>query len=604
MINKNIYLGVFGKRLLFILIMLCVFLVGTLGFVNYSITKQTILENAKNHLWGIVHSRNSQIEMWFDAKINKITITTELPVVRVIISRIALGKDNTLKATDFLQEILRYQVEEDNAFKAAGIYTLDGNLIAGTGESEHFNQNPYNTELFRLVQQSPEPVFGNLYYHDDTSAALHLAKSITGMNGEPLAVMFFDVHPQSFFDQIMNDYTGLGNTGELFLADADCLMLTKSRNPDHLPQMSHKMETQGVLNCLKGKSGIEVYKGYDGQEVIGAYIWMPMNKWALVAEMHLKEALQPVYIIRDQIHIVLIVSVLLVLIATIFISRRLSLPLVKLAEASNEIEQGNLNVRIKSVSKDEFGDLTRQFNSMVKSIRISRQELETSNQQLLHSEKLAAVGRMVASIVHEMRNPLSTVKMNMQILTKKNVLAEVESEHLAIAFEQVTRLEKMLKELLEYSKPVYPNFLNQDLKPLLQKIKYDKSELLKSKQMEYLEEYPDTPIIIRSDSDILTRVFDNLISNAIQASPDNSKICVRMLVQDEKVLVEVEDHGKGMSPKVKDKLFERFFTTREDGVGLGMSNVKKFLDILGAEIEVDSVLGEGTTIRISLKKEI
>jgi len=274
--------------------------------------------------------------------------------------------------------------------------------------------------------------------------------------------------------------------------------------------------------------------------------------------------------------------------------------LIRLVNASDEVAKGNLNVRINVVSKDEFGDLTRQFNNMVASLRHSRQEIEISNQQLMHSEKLAAIGRLVASIVHEMRNPLSTVKMNLQILKKKNVLPEIETEHLSIASDQVGRLERMLNELLEYSKPVNPNYLNMDLKPLLQKIKYDRDDLLKSKSINLIEEYPSKPVIIRSDSDILTRVFDNLISNAIQASQEKSDLCIRLSENSDRILVEIQDFGKGMSENVKAKLFERFFTTREDGVGLGMSNVKRFLEVLNADIEVESELDKGTTMKVTI----
>ena len=599
---RKLYSGAFGRRLFLIMALLSSILIGTLGFINYTFTKRTILDNAENHLLEIVRSRNNQIEMWFDDRAHKIILATNLPAVQDIVSRLISGTSKTESDSVFLNEILRLQLSEDEAFRTAGIFSLDGKLLVGPNNSEHFVINPEESDLFKQAKETLEPVFGNLHFENSHEMALHIAKSICNTQGDPLAVLFFDVHPQKFFDQILNDYTGLGQTGELFIVGSDSTMLTKSRQSEHPPEMTHKMTTKGVVDCLKGESSVEVYHGFDGEKVIGAYIWMPRNKWALIAEMNLKEAFQPLYIVRTQTYLALTVGILLILFSTIIISQRLSLPLMKLVNASDDVAKGNLNVRIDSISKDEFGDLTRQFNNMVESLQHSRQEIETSNQQLLHSEKLAAIGRLVASIVHEMRNPLSTVKMNLQILKKKNVLNEIESEHLNIASDQVGRLERMLNELLEYSKPVVPNYLNMDLKPLLLKVKYDRNDLLKSKQINVIEEYPSYPVIIRSDSDILTRVFDNLISNAIQASKENSDLRIRLTENDDRIIVEIQDFGKGMSEKVKAKLFERFFTTREDGVGLGMSNVKRFLDVLNAEIEVESELDKGTTMKVSIPK--
>ncbi len=221
---------------------------------------------------------------------------------------------------------------------------------------------------------------------------------------------------------------------------------------------------------------------------------------------------------------------------------------------------------------------------------------------MLQAEKLAVVGRLVASIVHEMRNPLSGIKMNIRIVQKRSKLTKMAQEHLNIASQQTERLEKMLNELLEYAKPVKVKFSTFDLNQLMDNILTEAQEALKRKNIKLNKYYSDEQIFIKSDPDLMTRIIENIITNAINASKMGSQLQVS-IQNGEKPLITISDQGYGMTTKVRERLFEPFFTTREDGIGLGMSNVKKFVDILGGNIEIDSTEGVGTTVRLKFNLE-
>jgi signal transduction histidine kinase len=326
---------------------------------------------------------------------------------------------------------------------------------------------------------------------------------------------------------------------------------------------------------------------------------MPGPRWALIAEMSTTEAFQPVYKFAIHFFFILGIGILLILLISIFISRKLTEPLFHLSEASNAVAQGDLNIQITPKSQDEIGRLTQQFNQMVNSLKKSRQEAEISHRKLLQSEKLAVIGRLVASIVHEMRNPLSAIKMNLRIIERKTLPVELEAQHLQIASEQTKRLEKMLNELLEFSKPVIPNLITVNLQEIFQQVISGKKSLLETKKISLVTDFPASPVICKSDPDLLTRILDNVLLNAIQASDKNQCIFMKIVLA-QNITVEIRDEGKGMSLKVQDRLFEPFFTTRENGVGLGMPNVKKFLDLLGGIIVVDSGENKGTRIIIKL----
>jgi len=185
---RKYYLGAFGRRLFLIMAMLSGVLISTLGFINYTITKKTILENAENHLLEIVRSRNSQIEMWFDDRDHKIILTTNLPAVKDIAAKLTSGNGRTAIDSLFLIEILRLQLAEDAALRTACVFSLDGKLLAGLDDPECLFIEPGESEMFLKAKESKEPIFGNLHSENFNETAMHIAKSICNPRGEPIAV--------------------------------------------------------------------------------------------------------------------------------------------------------------------------------------------------------------------------------------------------------------------------------------------------------------------------------------------------------------------------------------------------------------------------------
>ena len=452
--------------------------------------------------------------------------------------------------------------------------------------------------------KTDEPVIGGIYMVNSETAGINMAKSIVNPAGETIGVLMLLLLPENTLYELLANHTSLGETGETYLVGADTTMLTPSRNHLHPQPLTHKMPTEGVKNCLSGIDSVGIYQNISGNKVVGAYVWIPEQKWALLAEMTAKEAFSPLYRVGMEFLLVLGIGLGLVFGVSIYISRRLTQPLYNLAEASEAVAKGNLDIQINADSNDEVGQLALQFNYMVKSLRASQRKLEHSHRELVQAEKLAAVGRLVASIVHEMRSPLSAIKMNIRIIQKKGSFSGLEKEHLGIAADQTGRLEKMLNELLEYSKPVKPKYCEFDITETMNRIISDQSELLMRKNIEVIRQYPvQKPIMMESDPDLMTRIIDNIITNAINASGLGQPLEI-WLEGGEIIIIRIKDHGIGMTDKASSRLFEPFFTTRENGIGLGMSNVKKFIDVLDGTVEVQSKENLGTSITFTFSRKI
>ena len=226
-------------------------------------------------------------------------------------------------------------------------------------------------------------------------------------------------------------------------------------------------------------------------------------------------------------------------------------------------------------------------------------EVQMENEMRRISE-LAAVGQLAASIAHEIRNPLSSIKGAAQFLRKEYSDHDALCEFLDIIVEEVNVLNKITTEFLDFARPLKLNLREIDINDVLfRTLQFMQLEIAKQKvevdeQLAY-----DTPRILGDDKQ-LEQVLRNIILNALQAMPKGGKLSVISEPLENGVRVRLGDSGVGMSPDTVSQIFVPFFTTRTKGTGLGLSIVYKIVENHGGKITVESALGEGTTFEVFL----
>jgi PAS domain S-box-containing protein len=237
-------------------------------------------------------------------------------------------------------------------------------------------------------------------------------------------------------------------------------------------------------------------------------------------------------------------------------------------------------------------------------------ELEERNREIAKTHALAVVGRMASMVAHDLRNPLSSIKMSLQILGKQPAhdWGTEEQELKQIALEQVRYMEAILSDLLRYSRPdaLKPEWL--DVNKLL-----DNSVLLAQK---YIAEHQVTVEnwhqsglpTVHGDADRLRQAFSNIIINALQATEGISgrrpqvSITTRLELGEHRprIRVEICDNGCGIEPKEEGNVFEPFFTTRAKGTGLGLAIVKRIIDQHHGSVELRPASKNGTCVVVIL----
>lgn len=330
----------------------------------------------------------------------------------------------------------------------------------------------------------------------------------------------------------------------------------------------------------------------------------------------------------------LFIAGLLITLASVIFNRSIAAPLRALANAALGIAEGSLQERVPVRSRTEIGQLSHSFNLMAERLedrdrqlqgfqaRLEQKVLErthelkettrhllSAKEALSRSERAAAIGQIAAGVTHEIRTPLSALAINLQLIwqmLETNTFSQEEARQLlSTADLEVSRINRTLEEFFRYARlpkprfePVHPNALIQQVADLLQgKVQEDGVRLT----MKLGRDIPT----IRADADQLREVFLNLASNAIEAMSNGGRLTIESeRVADGEagaVVVRVSDTGTGIPPETLKRIFEPFFSTKDEGLGLGLSIVQRIVEQHGGTITCRSQQGLGTTFEVYLR---
>jgi two-component system sensor histidine kinase HydH len=223
-------------------------------------------------------------------------------------------------------------------------------------------------------------------------------------------------------------------------------------------------------------------------------------------------------------------------------------------------------------------------------------------EEIVETRRLASLGSFAAAIAHDIRTPLTSIQMNVQILRGKAQGADLES--FDITLEELRRLNAHVQEILDFAKPVQIHAVPADLRDVAEEAARGIEPLLVGRRVELAREHAEGLPPVAVDAQRLRQVLVNLLENAMIASPEGSRVVLRTRrSSDGRAALEVVDRGKGIGAEDLPRIFEPFFTTRADGTGLGLAIAQKIVRAHGGEIRVVSKPGEGATFTVLLPAE-
>jgi two-component system, NtrC family, sensor kinase len=323
---------------------------------------------------------------------------------------------------------------------------------------------------------------------------------------------------------------------------------------------------------------------------------------------------------------IFIVSSVIILI----IHRQVYSPVKELVKATTNVAAGNFDYDISIKSHDEVGKLTEAFQKMTHRLKQADEdikelvrtledkveertsELKSAQFQLLQSEKLASIGKLSATIAHEINNPLNGILTYTKLIERKlnseNFAPEEIpklSSYLTVMAREIQRCSGIVRNLLDFARQREPSLqTGVDINAVIDDAIALIANQITLNQNELIKNFNQVPSIV-ADPMQLRQVFLNIIMNSCEATQEEGRITVTtsFIEHEEMVMVRITDNGIGIQPHDLAKIFDPFFTTKESGTGLGLSVVYGIISSHRGTVNIESTPGQGTTVAIRLPAE-
>jgi signal transduction histidine kinase len=287
---------------------------------------------------------------------------------------------------------------------------------------------------------------------------------------------------------------------------------------------------------------------------------------------------------------VAIVAFVLATVAT----RRITRPLQHLAAGADAVARGDLAPAVAEAGPDEIRRVAAAFNTMTENLRRTLRELS-------HRESLAAVGEFAASLAHEVRNPLTAIRLDLERARKHAAEPERATELMDSALHEITRLDASVTDALRLAR-------SGQLTPAPLDIRQPLEAAFRAAESRFTDReadlrplaLPDEPVWTMGDAGALEQLFLNLLLNAAQALTAGAQAGVELTEEQGRLCVTVWDHGDGIPPDLMPRIFEPFYSTSPEGTGLGLPIARRIARAHGGEVDIESAPGRGTTVRVTL----
>lgn len=318
------------------------------------------------------------------------------------------------------------------------------------------------------------------------------------------------------------------------------------------------------------------------------------EQWYVITAASKKIVYAPLLQLIDRYLMIGLILLIGILLFVYYLSKTVVKPVVRMAEGVERYTNGKKYNQIES-TYHELNVLNRAFISMIET-------LEQREKEILRTEKLKYVGQLAAGVAHEIRNPITTIRGLFQLLRDHPYDEKIFKNYIDIIIEELNRMNRIVGELLNLSKPyqlILKKYSVTELIEeiiLLQRAELNKNNITILKDIHYEG-------IIYTDRNRLYQVILNIIQNSRDAMKDGGTISILTDCFENKMKLIIKDNGPGIPAETLSKLGTPFFTTKENGTGLGMATSMKIMEELKGTFEITSVEGEGTSIILTIPSD-
>lgn len=591
----------------FVLIIFITFSVITavmLSKTSVSLQKQQInaAENYRNQA-------ANQIKRWLEAR------ETSIKNHAMHIENMSIDYINSKEMTVFINRIINTDINLIDIL----IFDSNGNIINSIEGSRKINLS--QREYFIDGMKGKSTITGFYRSAIDSSPIIAIAEPV--FQGDKPEYIVVGIISHKRVAQVVESLD-FGDWGYAYLIDKEGILLSDTQfimNYMDKYNMSknneYKIHSYAIEQIKKENIGAAIYNSFAGIKVIGAFEWFEPLKVGLIVEFIDSKVMDPINSMGKFIWVFALYVMMGGIMLAFLISRELVTPINMLINASENIVDKNYENSLKIKTGSELDILIDKFNKMQSAIHSRELLLEKKNQELrVQRARAEEANRLksqfLANMSHELRTPLnSIIGFTSRVIKKSgNLLPQIQFENLNIVKNEAHHLLELINDLLDYSKieagRMEIHNEDFDLREVLNEVSNMVTPLLEDKPIKYQNfYYTEEKIRIISDKIKIRQILINLISNAIKYS-ENGIVSLSIDKVEDRYRIRVKDDGVGIAEENLKNIFDEFrqidgtYTRKVGGTGLGLSITKKFTEMLGGTIEVESKLGKGSVFTVYL----
>jgi len=477
-----------------------------------------------------------------------------------------------------------------------------------------------------LEAKNQQTYFGPIYFRNESEPYLTISVAEPGTNA---GVVVADVNLKFIWDVVSE--IKVGKSGKAYVVDShgilvahpDISLVLKKTSLSSLPQVQDAMAASTQPGILD-QAEVTIARDIQGNRVLSTYLPIRKLGWLVFVEQPLGDAFAPLRFSVLRTAWLLVGGLLASVLASLFLAQRMVAPIKVLHDSAARIAAGALDQTIEIHTGDELEDLSKEFNRMTTRLRVSNAameqkvrdlgvayaeleqknlQLEDAQEQLVRTEKLAAIGQLAGGVAHDLRNPLGAIKNAIYYLNRKLGDNEEAKENpriaqfLNIIEEEVDHSNQIITDLLSFTRLSTLSVSNVNLGEIIDNTL---SSIEIKEHTQIIKEFDVELTEVLADGDQLQRVFANLTLNAQEAMPEGGVLTIATRRKDGFAEVMFKDTGMGIDDEAMKNIFDPLFTTKTKGTGLGLAVCQQVVAKHGGTIQAMSENGDGATFTIKL----
>jgi len=523
-----------------------------LGLTIYSLFYASYESKVREELEFMLESKRSAMEAFFQEQVARLKLLS------------SLVDYNRVQDHAYLRDVFHRIQGLPHSFVDLSVINSDGDQLAYVGPYDLRDVNYARAEWFQATMSRGNHISDVFPGYRNIP---HVVVALVAREGDRKWVLRATMD-SDILNAIVRE-AGKGRAGDAFIINKKAVFQTKPLRGGDMGEVS------GYVELTRSPSGTHVGQaGIDADKMMAATTWVKDNEWLLVVRRNLEKELEPVFRARFVAAVLFSVGILIIVLGTILTTRL----------------------------------------TMARLVRTDR-EKALLDDALIHSDKMAALGKLAAGMAHEVNNPLSVIKEKAgwmkDIMQGKGVDRQEDMEGFQAAVDKidfhVERARKVTHRLLGFARGVEPLRETVSVHDLIdQTIEFLSSEAL-YRNIKLTRDYLDDLPAVQTDSGQLQQVFLNLLDNAVDAVEKDGEITIKTRYDPEKgeTFIAFTDTGGGIPARNLQKIFDPFFTTKRagQGTGLGLSISHGIVEKLGGRITVESQEGNGSTFTVVIPVE-